>query len=94
MKRNILLDANMVIMAYDSSSNSNAENVAQAKEKVQSWLQDENVAFATTPLIIYEVLRGVCGDPARWETLKTAIASFECFDIRYQTGVMAAELYC
>lgn len=58
-RRRVLLDANLLISALDIEGSSNESAKKKAQAKLASLLADENVAVAITPLIRYEVLRGV-----------------------------------
>lgn len=59
MTRKILLDTNLLIAAFDKSGRTSAEMKASARAMLAELLADDDVALFITPLIRYEVLRGV-----------------------------------
>ncbi len=59
MTEKYLLDTNLLIAALDEAGTTEAEKSQQAKERLKALLADPASALAITPLIRYEVLRGV-----------------------------------
>lgn len=95
MTRGILLDANTVIAAFDPGNTTSSEQILAAKAKVRAWMEDDDIALAVSPLITYEVLRGVSQlrESERWQELKDVLAKFDNFDIDRETGEAAANLF-
>ncbi|MDD5214357.1 MAG: PIN domain-containing protein [Methylococcales bacterium] len=87
MTRKRLLDTNLIIAAFD---NKDPEAIAQ----LTSLLNDGNTAFAISPLIRYEVLRGVSfADNERYEHLKTILNVFEEFEISRDIATLSSHLF-
>lgn len=94
MLKKLLLDANLLIAAFDEKGTTSAEEKALAKNQLKQALEAPDTALALTPLIRHEVLRGVTWeDSERAEVLKAAIDQFEEFDIDRETAELAADLY-
>lgn len=82
-----ILDANLIILAFEQQDK-------EAIYVLKTALNDENSAFAMTPLIRYEVLRGVgWADTERYTQLLDALNQFEEFDITREVSELAADLY-
>ena len=89
MTRWVLLDANILIGAFDGDPASEAH--ARAGEHLQAMMNDPQIDLAITPLIRYEVLRGVRRQsPA---DVDEALNYFQSFEIRTEHGIRAAELF-
>jgi predicted nucleic acid-binding protein len=89
MTRVVLLDANLIIGAFEGE----AENEAHiaAKARLEELTRDPDVKFAITPLIRYEVMRGVRRvEPAEMERLLNGFTEFE---IRSDDARLAALAY-
>ncbi len=87
MTRKILLDTNLIIAAFD-----NKDQVAI--DQLTQLLTDDDVAFAISPLIRYEVLRGVhFSDDAKHDALNTILNSFEEFDIGKDVANLSSSLF-
>jgi predicted nucleic acid-binding protein len=85
----VLLDANILIGAFDGDPAS--EEHVRARERLQSMMDDPEVDLAITPLIRYEVLRGVRRkSPA---AVDAALNYFQSFEICTEHGVRAAEIF-
>ncbi len=89
MARFILLDANVLIGAFDHDA-SNANHI-EAKAMVRELLKDDSVKIAITPLIRYEVLRGV--RRISLETMQTILNDFQEFEITDIEGNAASQIY-
>lgn len=87
--RYILLDTNVVVGAFDTDFNN--EKHLQARKLVSELLQDETVKFAITPLIRYEVLRGV--KSISFDEMKDILDDFMEFAITDKIGNGASQLY-
>ena len=90
MPRTILLDANLLIGAFDGDTDNNPAH-AEAKEIVEGLLRDPDVRLATSPLIRYEVLRNVQRIPVA--DLESILNDFQQFDVREKEARRAAEIY-
>ncbi|OQX08717.1 MAG: hypothetical protein BWK73_24630 [Thiothrix lacustris] len=94
MTRRVLLDTNLLIAALDTAGTTSAEQRAKAKEQIKKLMDDADVAVAITPLIRYEVLRGIAWDEVeRYQQLQQILADFEEFDISRDVSELAANLY-
>ncbi|WP_435978790.1 type II toxin-antitoxin system VapC family toxin [Psychrobacter sp. DM4] len=89
MSRYILLDANLLIGAFDHDSE-NTKHI-QSKQIVEALLLDDTVKIAITPLIRYEVLRGVRRVPT--EQMVEILNDFEEFEITDVEGNRASDIY-
>jgi predicted nucleic acid-binding protein len=88
--RKVLPDANMLIGAFDGEPGNQKHE--EAYRNVMAWLDDPEVKLATTPLILYEVLRGVRRAPP--EKLEARLTVFQMFDIHEEEARQAAKVYC
>ena len=94
MTRGMLLDTNLIIQAFDYAGTSAPETRAAAKNHINALLSDPDVMLAITPLIRYEVLRGVPAvDAARMQALSAVLTQFETYEIRSAEANLAAELW-
>lgn len=94
MTRKVLLDTNLLVAALDQAASTSGEQRQQAIDILTPLLDSDNVALAITPLIRYEVLRGVAWQSQeRYESLHEALADFEEFDISRDIAELAADLY-
>lgn len=85
----ILLDANLLIGAFDHDA-TNSKHL-ESKKIVENLLLDDKVKIAITPLIRYEVLRGVRRVPI--EQMVEILNDFEEFEITDIEGNRASEIY-
>lgn len=85
----ILLDANLLIGAFDHD-NANPKHI-ESKQIVEDLLLDDKVKIAITPLIRYEVLRGV--RRVSTEQMVEILNDFEEFEITDIEGNRASEIY-
>ena len=87
MERKVLLDTNLIIAAFD---NKNQEAINQIK----ALLGDENVALAISPLIRYEVLRGVSyANNEQYNRLNSILNGFEEFNINRDIAALSSNLF-
>ena len=94
MTRRVLLDTNLLIAAFDATSTTSEEKRTHAKTILSHLLSDNEVALAITPLIRYEVLRGVAWlNPENYQDLKNILSAFTEFDISREVSELAADLY-
>jgi predicted nucleic acid-binding protein len=94
MTRRVLLDTNLLIAAFDATSTTSEEKRTHAKTILSHLLSDNEVALAITPLIRYEVLRGIAWlDPENYQDLKNILSAFTEFDISREVSELAADLY-
>ncbi len=87
--RYVLLDANIIIGAFDGDD----ENIKHQNDKrlVRELSKDPNVKFAITPLIRYEVLRGLKTISA--EQMQEILNDFENFEITESIAIQSAEIF-
>lgn len=85
----VLLDANLLIGAFDHDT-TNPKHI-ESKQIVESLLLDNNVKIAITPLIRYEVLRGVRRVPRA--QMVEILNDFEEFEITDVEGNRASDIY-
>lgn len=87
-----LLDTNYLVYLADPNADS-----AKKEEVLRDFaekLQDEKSRFVLTPLIRYEVLRGVkWGDNDKLVMLENILKQFKSFDIRDEVADLARDLY-
>jgi len=85
----VLLDANLLIGAFDHDA-TNSKHI-ESKQIVEDLLLDDKVKIAITPLIRYEVLRGVRRVPT--EQMVEILNDFEEFEITDVEGNRASDIY-
>ena len=94
MMQHYLLDTNLIVAVFDENSTSSDEQKAASKALLEALIADDEVAFAISPLIRYEVLRGIdWQDSARLARLMDVLNRFEEFDIGKEVSMLAADLY-
>jgi predicted nucleic acid-binding protein len=94
MTRGVLLDTNLIIQVFDSGGASAPEIRVEAKRRMTELLSDPEVVLAVTPLILYEVLRGIPSvDAERIQTLMETLTQFENYEIRSTEANIAAKLW-
>ena len=94
MTRNVLLDTNLLIAAFDKSGRTSSEMKAAANSLLSELLTDADVALFITPLIRYEVLRGVSWvNKADFEELKATLNGFPELDITRGISELSANLF-
>ncbi|MES3610081.1 hypothetical protein [Enterobacter cloacae] len=59
MTRKFLLDTNLLIAAFDANGTTSAEAKSAAIALLSELLSDQQVKLFITPLVRYEVLRGI-----------------------------------
>ncbi len=80
--RRVLLDANLLIAALDHEGTSIEDAKVKARHILSELMSDSNVAVAITPLIRYEVLRGIdLKNAVGYRHVKEALDNFMEFDI-------------
>ncbi|WP_406812396.1 type II toxin-antitoxin system VapC family toxin [Histophilus somni] len=83
----VLLDANILIDALNDKGSESAR-------KLRMLMEDENAVVFITPLISYEVLRGLSWeDKETYQKVKTLIASFSSLNIDHKITNLASELF-
>ena len=94
MTRRVLLDAVTIIAAFDASGRTADEVRAVATARMEALLGDPSARLYITPLIRYEVLRGVPhDDPDRLERLRRALAGFETLEVTDPVADLASDLF-
>ncbi len=94
MTTNYLLDTNLIVAFFDEDATTSIEKREAAKQQLEALLSDPDAALAISPLIRYEVLRGIgWRDSARLSRLMDVLNRFEEFDIGKEVSMLAADLY-
>nr|CAA6811711.1 MAG: PilT protein domain protein [uncultured Thiotrichaceae bacterium] len=92
--RKVLLDANLLIAVFDETPRTSEPQRGQAKRKLNTLLSDETVTLVITPLIRYEVLRGISwDDPSNFIQLKQALDGLTELDVNQGVSELAANLF-
>lgn len=92
--RKVLLDANLLIAALDEGSTTSEAERTKAKQTLAALLSDAEVTLIITPLIRYEVLRGIgWQDQGRFAQLKQALDGLTELDVNRQVSELAADLF-
>jgi predicted nucleic acid-binding protein len=79
---------------FDEDGTISIEKREAAKQQLEALLSDPDAALAISPLIRYEVLRGIhWQDSARLARLMDVLNRFEEFDIGKEVSMLAADLY-
>ncbi|QHG86940.1 PIN domain-containing protein [Xanthomonas sp. NCPPB 1638] len=89
MSRLVLLDANLLIGALDGEEG-NADHAASLST-FEALVADPDVKIAISPLIRYEVLRGL--DEADVGAVNAILNDMKEFEVRGQEAVRAAEVF-
>jgi predicted nucleic acid-binding protein len=89
MTTGYLLDTNLLIGALDAEPG-NAQHEA-ARARLRELLTEPDIRLAITPLIRYEVLRGVRRQPL--ESVKNALDRFLELEVKREDAVLAARAY-
>ncbi|QRN39229.1 type II toxin-antitoxin system VapC family toxin [Pectobacterium carotovorum] len=94
MTRKILLDANLLIAAFDNNGNTSEEIKNAANDKLSELSSDPDVVFFITPLIRYEVLRGVSWQRSDdFQSLQQILDTIPDLDITRSVSELAANLF-
>lgn len=92
--RKVLLDANLLIAALDESSTTSPEEREKAKTTLNDLLSQGDVALVITPLIRYEVLRGIAWqDQTRFTQLKQSLDALTELDVNRRVSELSAHLF-
>ena len=87
-----LLDTNYLI--YLADKDANPAKRAKVLQDLKQKLMEEETAFVLTPLIRYEVLRGVAWDnPKKLKEILNVIKQFKSLDITKAVSDLARDLY-
>ena len=89
MTRMVLLDANLLIGAFDGEQDNPAHQ--EAKQHLTRLLSDPQVKLALTPLIRYEVLRGA--QRVALDELDSVLNDFHEFEVKGTEARRAAEIF-
>ncbi len=91
---NVLLDANLLIAALDDSGTTSKQLRQSAITKLASFLENPDIKLVITPLIRYEVLRGVSwNDAGRYNSLKQVLDNLTEIDVDRKVSELAANLF-
>ncbi|MDK2711086.1 PIN domain-containing protein [Enterobacter cloacae] len=94
MTRKFLLDTNLLIAAFDENGTTSAEAKSAAIALLSELLSDQQVKLFITPLVRYEVLRGIT-----WEkqddflTMQQTLNSFPELEITRDISELSANLF-
>ena len=92
MSRKVLFDTNQLIYALDRGATSSISEAQKAE--IRNLLTDPDVEVAISPLIRYEVLRGIkWAEDARYATLKAVLDHFPEREISRDVSELATNLY-
>ncbi|GHU38432.1 hypothetical protein AGMMS50256_37720 [Betaproteobacteria bacterium] len=89
MKRQVLLDTNILIGAFDTDPENSAH--IDAREKLRALLTNQDVEPVITSLILFEVLRGVQRVSAT--EMDARLKRLPCFPIRDDEARLAAQVF-
>lgn len=89
MMRRVLLDANTLIGAFDGDLENEAHEAA--RERFLRLMADPDAEVVITPLIRYEVLRGV--QRISFDRMQAALDNFQEFNVREEEANLAADMY-
>nr|WP_314265752.1 PIN domain-containing protein [uncultured Moellerella sp.] len=94
MIKNVLLDANLLIAALDESCTTTELEKEAAKKQLDEILSDENIKIFITPLIRYEVLRGInWKDKDIFNQMSTILNGIPNLDITTDISELSANLF-
>ncbi|HED6240974.1 TPA: PIN domain-containing protein [Enterobacter sichuanensis] len=94
MIRKILLDTNLLIAAFDANGTTSAEVKSAAISLLSELLSDQEVKLFITPLVRYEVLRGIT-----WQkqydflTMQQTLNNFPELEITRDISELSANLF-
>jgi predicted nucleic acid-binding protein len=88
----VLLDANLLIAAYDPDAERTDDQRNEAREVIETLSLDSEVKFVTTPLIRYEVL---CGVKRRevFNDLLAVLNGYKLFELKNNEADCAIEIF-
>ena len=91
---NVLLDANLLIAALDQNGTTSELLRQSATAKLTTYLENPDIKLVITPLIRYEVLRGLSWQDAEgYHHLKQVLDGFTEIDINRNVSELAANLF-
>ncbi len=94
MTRKVLLDANLLIAAFDANGTTSAEMKEKAIGQLSELLADEEVKLFITPLVRYEVLRGIAWlSKEDFLIMKSTLNDFPDLDITRNISELSANLF-
>jgi predicted nucleic acid-binding protein len=91
-QRLVLLDANLIIAAYDTEANVSQEIKQEAHQIIGTLSNDASVKFVTTPLIRFEVLCGVRNE-INFTEIKELLDDYKLFELTAIEADEAIEIY-
>lgn len=94
MTRKVLLDTNLLIAAFDTNGTTSQEMKDSAIALLTTLLSDPEVELFITPLVRYEVLRGISwlsGDD--FEMMKKTLNAFPELDVTRDISELSANLF-
>lgn len=94
MTRKVLLDTNLLIAAFDQNGTTAVDEKRAAISELETLLADPETQLFITPLVRYEVLRGIqWQSQADFETVRQALNAFPELEITRTISELAANLF-
>ncbi|VUS47134.1 PIN domain-containing protein [Klebsiella spallanzanii] len=94
MTRKVLLDTNLLIAAFDTHGSTSEDIKRIAIERLSVLLSDPEVQLFITPLIRYEVLRGIAWqNHDDFTAMQQSLNSFPELDITRDISELSANLF-
>lgn len=94
MTRKVLLDANLLIAAFDRSGSTAPEMKQRAIQQLEALMQEPDIVLFITPLVRYEVLRGIAWQDARvWCEIAAILNEFPELEITRDISDLSANLF-
>lgn len=94
MTRKVLLDANLLIAVFDRSGNTAPDMKQRAIQQLETLMQEPDIVLFITPLIRYEVLRGIAWQDARiWCEIADILDEFPELEITRDISDLSANLF-
>lgn len=91
---NVLLDANLLIAVFDQSGTTSELLRQTATAKLTTYLENPDIKLVITPLIRYEVLRGLSWQDAEgYNNLKQVLDGLTEIDVNRNVSELAANLF-
>lgn len=94
MTRKVLLNANLLIAAFDTNGTTSEEMKVVASEKLSALLSDPDAVIFITPLVRYEVLRGInWQNQAAFQAMQATLNEFPELEITRDISELSANLF-
>ncbi|WP_144818293.1 PIN domain-containing protein [Enterobacter sp. DE0047] len=94
MTRNVLLDTNLIIAAFDPHGTTSQEIKSLAIRQLSTLLEDPEAVLFITPLVRYEVLRGITWQSEeQFLAMKNVLKVFTELDVTRDISELSANLF-